>query len=100
MGTAGSADWCAGAVAGIFLGEPFIASPFVARGQGLLVAGDGRESQTRRLGGCFRCGVVESVAQGRALVAPDVRGVAGGERTADGRRPARMERAAAGWHTG
>src|SRR5882757_3031299 len=72
MGTAGRAEWRLGAIARLLYNIESAAHPAAARRKGLLAAGNRGESQGGRDCGDFRCGVDETLTEGRRLAARSV----------------------------
>src|SRR6266567_657353 len=69
LGTAGRAEWRLGATARLLDDVEPATHPSAARGQGLLTAGNGGEGEGGRDCADFRCGVDETLAEGRRLAA-------------------------------
>src|SRR5712692_9903525 len=74
MGTAGRAEWRLGATARLLYDIEPVAHPAAARGQGILAPGNGGEGEGGRDCRDFRCGVDETLTEGRRLVARSVCG--------------------------
>src|SRR5580692_1547525 len=100
MGTTSNTQWRLGTATRLRYHFGSVAHAVAARGQRLLTTGNGGASQSGGHSRSRRCGVAETLAQGRGVAAPSVRLAVAGEWLGDAGGGAWLYRARSGWNRG